>query len=251
MVSLIVLVLFGLLYFFYLKDWIKPAPVDLSIVKNITYFNEKPANEYETVMMNILEQCRGALPVNEDMTYTSTNVDRGLKRYSHYDNVAKHLTITYYFREEETIEKPFGETFSYVYVNIFSNNSVMGSDQDSDENEIMSGTDFLDVNSTVKFKRYYASEHGKFRPIFDLIDRKGKTGNFKYLISPFCNIKNEYGFVDNRDNASVDMYFAWVDYTIAINEYTDNYIDNYKTPIVLEDLEAILKQAEKYYSDLL
>jgi len=45
-ISVIVLILFSLLYFFYLKDWMKPVVIDLNPVKNITYFNGKPAEKY-------------------------------------------------------------------------------------------------------------------------------------------------------------------------------------------------------------
>ena len=64
-------------------------------------------------------------------------------------------------------------------------------------------------------------------------------------------IKNEYGFNIYDYGATADMYFSWDDYTIAINELTYDYINNFMTPVVLQDLDALLKQTEENYNDLL
>jgi len=246
-ISIIVLILFSLLYFFYLKDWMKPVVIDLNPVKNITYFNGKPAEKYKSVMKNILEQCRGSQPVNKDMEYRSTNKELGFERLSAFDKESKYLSITYYFRDKENIDNPLGQELSYVYVNIISNNQV----NTSVSNVLGSstGTYFSDVNSASKFKQYYKSEHGFFRPIFDLLSQKGKAGNFNYLISPFCKIEDEYGFKIYDVGATTDMYFAWDDYTIVIHELTYNFNNNFSTPIVLKDLEALLKQADANYTE--
>jgi len=230
------LVLLVLAYYFYFRDWIKPVDMDLRPVAEISYFNNKKTEDCETIFNSILKQCRGPIPENDSGEYSYIDYKENFEREVYINKDNNVLSISYYMHDKIDPKNLYRSIKSYVYINIFPNKQK----RNVGNGGLLFDYYFDDVNSISEFKKYYTSKHGIFRPIFNLNSKHGKYGQFKYLISPFYNEKDEYGGIINENTARVDMYFSWDNYTIAINELTDDYTEDFCTPFVINDLAELL-----------
>ena len=247
---IIIIVLLGIVSLVYLlcvRDWIRPFNADVSTMKNITYFDNQKATDYKSVLTNIHKQSRSndiaTEPYDELAEYYYKNPEHSYERtvwLNFYEQ--SFLKMSYTF---DTINNP-NEPYDFVLViifpspeykfNYFTGPKLKLSYWDKDDQTL---------------QNELGESYGKVRPIFNLLSKLGKEEDFEYYLSPLIFNKNEYGVIDDYEDATSFMIFVYDEYAILM------YIPCVSPPndveiiahIVLDDIEKLIKQTEENFTE--
>lgn len=236
-----------LLYFLYIRDWSKPITVDVSPMKNITYFNDKKATDYKTVLSAIHRQSRSedisAEFYDEMKEYYYSNQEYSYNRAAWLSfHGQPHLKLSYSF--EKTSESD--PTYNSLFVKIFPSPSYKFNYFTGPKLRLS----YWESTYIDDFSLQYElrDSYGRFRPIFNIMSKHGKDEDFKYYVSPLIFNKDEYGyFLDDLESATAFMIFVYDEYGMIINfpvlEPSSNI--DIVAPIILKDIERLMKQTEE------
>ena len=234
------IILWALIYFFYVRDWMKPAKVNIDTMRSVTYFNNK--SDTETALQGIVKACNNGYALKEGEEVRVLNKELGYKRIAYISSCESGtcVDISYMFEDAERPDYPFSRVRGNVRVLIFKNSYF--------KFNILTGPKFKYPSSMsfVELKEKNKSEYGRFSPVFNSMSKHGKEADFEYYVSPLIRSKNEFGFTYGNDG-SVDLIFIYGDYAVYISEYFKNK-DVLFYPIVIEELAELLAQAETYRS---
>lgn len=226
LIILITIILTSALYFLFIRDWIKPASVNIDNMRNVSCFTGNTENRY-TVFKGIFEQCKTGSSVNNDEIRT-TNNDKDYERITTIDE--EYLSLTYYFGGTTEVDN------GIVEVNIYTNPQF--------KFNIFTGPDFnmplSSLETTLRTK--YRKEYGRFSPIFNVISQHNKENNFEYYISPLIYVKDELGSKAGS-GGTIDMVFIYYNYCIYLHEGFKNK-ENLNYSVALDDLNSLLKSIE-------
>ncbi len=231
-----------LIYFSYVRDWIRPVKVDVSAMENITYFNNKKSADHQSVLTKIHKQAHDNAgvtePYDELAEYYYSNPEHIYERAVWFQIVEpSFLEISYTFNRANQSGN-FSRDF--VNVKIFQSPEYKFNYFTGPKLRL---SYFGRGNQTLHGE--LSKNYGKFRPIFNLLSKHGKKDGFAYYISPLIYLKNEYGVVYNREKSTAFMVFVFEEYAITIDfpVIPPNDVE-VLIPIVLNDIETLLKQTE-------
>lgn len=233
---LILLLLFILFYLFYLRDWSRPVNVDVSVMQEVTYFHDQPAEQYGTLFSSLCEQH----PEKEKVETGPLSFTREIE----WANDEKtYLSIVYQFQGEgaDQLNSPADYLSSadagMVIVSIYS-----VSEKDSLYTSVLQS--LKNATDEIQLKKEMSKEYGKFRPIYNLFVKKGSKDDFAYYITPYNRCKNEYGMTDGDDCVAY-AFFRFGEYQINLYESTNDVTQYQCMPLVLQDLADLFREAQK------
>lgn len=265
-VFIIAVILFTLLsltiYQIFVRDWIKPAKIDIESLKGTTYFNNKTIENRTEVLDHVFRQGQNAQSYLNANGYWYTNNEEGYKRNIYFDSENEYIKIYYtIFDKMVTINKDENQAsdstntspfyfHNYGYVTVYI--AVNNDDLDSGLNTILpktamaSGAFISESSSMSEFEAFLDFKYGRIRPIFRIVSQKGKSNQCDYYITPLCFTRGHWGLV-NSDSSELRMMFVFDKYIIHIDEWTYNRGKYDSTQLVIDDVCELLIKADKSY----
>ena len=262
-IAVILLTLLSLtMYQIFVRDWIKPAKIDIEPLKGITYFNNKSIENRTEVLDHIFRQGQDAQSYLNANGYWYTNNEEGYERNIYSDSENEYIKIYYtIFDKIVTINKDENQAsdstntspsdshnYGYVTVYIAVNNDALDSDLNttSIKTAMASGTFISEISSMTEFEAFLDFEYGRIRPIFHTVSQKDKSNLCDYYITPLCFTRGDWGLV-NSDSSELRMMFVFDKYIIYFHEWTYNRGKYDATQFVVDDVCELLIKADQSY----
>ncbi len=263
-IAIILLTLLSLsIYQIFVRDWIKPAKIDIEPLKGITYFNNRTIENRTEVLDHIFRQGQDKLSYLNANGYWYTNKDKGYERNIYFDSENEYIKIYYTIFDKivtttkdesqasDSANTSYSDFNNYGYVTVYI--AVNKDDLDSDfnttsiETAMASETFISEISSMTEFEAFLNFEYGRIRPIFHIVSQKDKSNLCDYYITPLCYTRGDWGLV-NSDSSELRMMFVFDKYIMYFHEWTYNRGKYNATQLVVDDVCELLIKADKSYS---